>query len=137
MMQLQPSIVVSSLDYQRLSRLLDGMPECDESYLLIDELERAQIVAPEFVPGNVVTMRSVVTFTVLSTQKTVTYRLAYPNELQVGGENSLSVLTPVGSALLGLSEGQVIEWPLHDNKTTQVRIDKIIYQPEAAGDLDL
>lgn len=129
----QPSIVVTSTDYQRLNAILDSLPHSDAYDHLIDELERAQIVAPENVPADVVTMRSTVTFTVVSTGRTFTYTLVYPQDMDEAGEK-LSILTPVGSALLGLSVGQEIEWPVADDKTTRIRIDSIAYQPEKAGD---
>jgi regulator of nucleoside diphosphate kinase len=68
-------------------------------------------------------MNSEVTFTVLSTKKTFTYTLVYPDEATVS--NKLSILTPAGSALLGLSVGEEIEWPLESNKLMKIRIDKL------------
>lgn len=125
----QPNIVISSEDYRRLSALLDDMPGNDATDLLTNELERAEIVEPKHMPPNVATMHSTVTFTVLATQKTFTYTLVYPREAD-GADDKLSILTPVGSALLGLSVGQEIEWPLAAGKTTRVRIDVIVYQPK-------
>lgn len=119
----KPEVMVSASDYERLNALLDELPDSDVVERLIDELERAEIVDPDKVPANVVAMQSTVTFTVLSTQKTFTYMLTYPHEATTS--NKLSVLTPVGSALLGLSVGQEIEWPLEANKSTRVRIDEV------------
>lgn len=121
----KPKIVVSSDDYKRLYAIMDNIPDSDAIDRLEDELERAEIVDPESMPDNVVAMHSTVTFTVLSTQKTFTYTLVYPHESDTNGQ--LSVLTPVGSALLGLAVGQEIEWPLDGNRSTWVRIDKILH----------
>lgn len=123
-MKKQPKVMISRDDYRRLNAMLDNMPPSDAVMRLIDELERADIVDPEKMPKNVVMMNSTVTFTVLSTSSTFTYTLVYPQ--QAGAENTLSVMTPVGSALLGLSIGQEMEWPLPDGKTTRVRIDALV-----------
>jgi regulator of nucleoside diphosphate kinase len=118
-----PKVTVSAVDYKRLHVLLESFPESKAVDRLIDELERAEVVTADKMPADVVTMHSRVTFTVLSTQKTFTYKLVYPHETTTA--DTLSVLTPVGSALLGLSIGQEIEWPLEGGKSTQVRIDAI------------
>ncbi|GAA3947007.1 nucleoside diphosphate kinase regulator [Allohahella marinimesophila] len=131
-----PPIKLSTVDYRRLSALLDKLPFSPEADLLAEEIERAEHRMPEDMPADVATMRSRVTFTILSTQKTFTYTLVYPEEL-TGYDSPLSVLTPVGSALLGLSTGQTMEWPLGSDRSTRVRIDNICYQPEMAGDFHL
>ncbi len=123
-MKKQPKVSISRDDYRRLNALIDSMPASDAIMRLIDELERAEIVDADKMPKNVVVMNSKVTFTVLSTRSTFTYTLVYPQ--QAGSDDTLSVLTPVGSALLGLSIGQEIEWPLPDGKTTRVRIDALL-----------
>lgn len=131
-----PDITVSTRDYHHLAQLLDKMPESEATDTLLDELERATLVAPEKIPPQVVTMRSRVSFSILSTGKVATYTLVYPADLD-GSDDKLSVFTPVGSALLGLSVGQEIEWPLAAGKSTRVRIDSVDYQPERAGDWHL
>lgn len=120
----KPKIIISSDDYQRLHAMLENMPDSAATDRLVNELERAEIMKPENMPDNVVTMHSTVTFTVLSTQKTFTYTLVYPHEANPDGR--LSILAPVGSALIGLSVGQEIEWPLDGNRNTRVRIDQIV-----------
>lgn len=120
-MQNKPAIMISQKDYQHISRLLDQLPDDDTTDRLAQELDRAQVLEDGELPANVVAMHSTVTFTVLSTASTFTYTLVYPHEAH--GKDSLSILTPVGSALLGLSVGQEMEWPLEHGKTTRVRID--------------
>lgn len=119
----QPNVVVSSDDYKRLSSLLDELPESAAVDRLVDELERAEVIENAKLPTGLVKMHSRVTFTIISKQKTFTYTLVYPHEATK--DDTLSILTPVGSALLGLSVGQEIEWPLEENKTTRVRIDSV------------
>ena len=122
-MSAKPELTVSSEDYARLYSLLESMPDSETADQLIDELERAVVVEKAELPPNVVAMHSKVTFTVLSTKRTFTYKLVYPQETT--DENTLSVLTPVGSALLGLSVGQEIEWPLGGQKMSLVRLDSV------------
>ena len=62
--------------------------------------------------------------------------LVYPKD-QAANENNVSILTPLGSALLGLSVGQEIEWQIDAQRTMRVRVDTIEYQPERAGDFHL
>lgn len=123
----QPEIVVSQMDYDRLGNFLDRMPASPTVDLLIGELERARVLDMDDMPGNVVSMHSTVNFTVLSTGREFTYTLVYPQEVN-GDESKLSILTPVGSALLGLSVGQEIEWPVAAGKTTKVRINNVVAQ---------
>ena len=118
---IKPKIIVSNEDYDGIQAMLekeDFMPSHD---LLIDELDRAKIVPKNKLPINVVRMNSTVTFTMQSTHKTFSLTLVYPRDVKESG--TLSILTPVGSALIGLSIGQEIEWPLDKNKSTVVHID--------------
>lgn len=116
-------VIISEDDYKRIHALLDTLPRCNAVYRMIDELERAQVIASEEMPTNVVGMHSRVTFTLPAKKKTFTYKLVYPHEATT--DDTLSVLTPVGSALLGLTVGQEIEWPLEGSKNTRVRVDAI------------
>jgi regulator of nucleoside diphosphate kinase len=123
---IKPKIIVSNEDYDGIQAMLekeDFMPSHD---LLIDELDRAKIVPNNKLPINVVRMNSTVTFTMQSTHKTFSLTLVYPRDVKESG--TLSILTPVGSALIGLSIGQEIEWPLDKNKSTVVHIDTVEYK---------
>ena len=123
---IKPKIIVSIEDYDGIQAMLekeDFMPSHD---LLIDELDRAKIVPNNKLPINVVRMNSTVTFTMQSTHKTFSLTLVYPRDVKESG--TLSILTPVGSALIGLSIGQEIEWPLDKNKSTVVHIDTVEYK---------
>ncbi|WP_041523016.1 nucleoside diphosphate kinase regulator [Gilvimarinus agarilyticus] len=123
-MGVKPKIILTRKIYNSLSALVDSVPEDDITEQLLDELERAKIVSPQKLPANVVTMHSTVTFTVQSTQKTFTYQLVYPSELD-DSEHKLSILTPVGSALIGMQEGAEIDWPLSTSKKTIVQVNKV------------
>jgi len=119
----KPKITISRGDCDGLYALIEQEKSELINGLLIDELERAEIVESKNLPDNVVRMNSTVTFTMTSTNKTFARKLVYPSDTQESG--TLSILTPVGSALIGLSAGQEIEWPLDQNRTTIVHIDSI------------
>ena len=100
---------------------------------LEEELERAAVVAPEDIPGDVVTMNSTVKFRVDASNEEFTLTLVYPKDMDTSNDK-ISILAPVGSALLGLSRGDEIDWPRPGGGVLHVRIDEITYQPERAGD---
>ena len=133
-----PAITVSTLDFKRIESVLDALPSSFDEVKdrLFAELDRAEVVEPAAVPPTLVTMNSRVRFTVLVTGVTMVKTLVYPKDVAID-ENNISILTPLGSALLGLSVGQEIEWQIDAQKTMRVRIDAIEYQPERAGDFHL
>jgi regulator of nucleoside diphosphate kinase len=98
------------------------------------EIDRAEVVAPEAMPPDVVTMNSTVRFTISSSKEVFNLTLVYPKDVDDSGAK-ISVLAPVGSAMLGLSTGDEIEWSRPGGGTIQVRVEEVIYQPERAGDL--
>lgn len=134
-MSSKPKLVVSSLDADRLEALLESLP--DSAFpgraSLEAELARAEIVPPKDVPPTVVTMNSTVTFEVDSTAEQFSLTLVYPKDVDAQG-GRISILAPVGSALLGLSQGDEIEWPKPGGGVLRVRIKEITYQPERSGD---
>ncbi|MEJ2763509.1 nucleoside diphosphate kinase regulator [Photobacterium sp. MCCC 1A19761] len=131
----QPRIIISSLDAERLDNLLETLPDVafPGKSALEAELDRAEIVAPQDIPSTVVTMNSTVRFAVESSEKTFCLTLVYPNETE-GKADRISILAPVGSALLGLSVGDAIEWPKPGGGILHVQIEEIVYQPERGGD---
>lgn len=134
-MNTRPSIVVSSLDADRLENLLDSLP-ADAFPGRADleaELARADIVEPHAVPPTVVTMNSTVKFRVESSSETFSLTLVYPKDMDSSG-GRISILAPVGSALLGLSQGDEIEWPRPGGGTLRVHIEEVLYQPERSGE---
>lgn len=135
MTTLQPEIFISELDLTRIERILSTLSHNDMERLasLEDELERANVVEPEAVPGNVVTMNSTVRFSVSSSQQTFCLTLVYPKDMTDDGK-TISILAPAGSAMLGLVEGAEIDWPTPDGKSMKVKVEEILYQPERAGE---
>ncbi len=135
-MSQQPNIIISELDAQRLESLLASLPSkaFPGKSALEAELERADIVDVKDVPSNVVTMNSTVEFRVSSSNEVFRLTLVYPKDVDQSGE-TISILAPVGSALLGLAQGDEIEWPRPGGGMMSVRIEQILYQPERAGDV--
>ncbi len=134
-MSTRPEIQISSRDVDRLERLMESLPRdaFPGRAELEEELARAEIVDPEEVPPTVVTMNSTVRFRVAATGETFTLTLVYPKDVDASGQ-TISILAPVGSALLGLSQGEEIEWPKPGGGELRVRIEEVVYQPERAGE---
>ncbi len=133
-METRPKIIMTSQDLDRLEALLDKLPAAtfpgkDE---LQTELDRADVVEPQEVPGDVVTMNSKVRFALESGEE-FCLTLVYPKDMD-GSTERISILAPVGSALLGLSTGEHIEWPRPGGGMMKVRIVEVVYQPERAGE---
>lgn len=133
-MENQPPIIVSSLDLQRLELLLDraagGRPAGGEA--LRAELDRASVVEPAEIPPEVVTMNSIVRFRDEASRVDHELTLVYPQNANRPG--TVSVLAPVGSALLGLSVGQAITWRIPGGRETRLRVLEVVRQPEAMGE---
>ena len=98
---------------------------------LQSELDRAIVVSSEAVPGDVVTMGSQVRYVDEATGLRRLVQVVYPAEANAS-EGKVSVLAPVGAALLGLSAGQAIEWDFPDGRR-RLRVEQIVLQPEATG----
>ncbi len=132
------SIRVTSLDMQRLRELLDN-PDLKQQKPYLQELERemnqAVIVESNKIAANTITMNSTVQLVDLDTDERMIITLVYPENANVL-EGKISVLAPVGTAILGCSEGETIQWEVPDG-TRSLKIERILYQPEAAGDLAL
>ncbi|ASJ71442.1 nucleoside diphosphate kinase regulator [Granulosicoccus antarcticus] len=131
---MNPAIVISTLDVDRLESLMRKLPasEFPGRESLQAELDRAQVVDPQEIPATVVTMNSTVRFAIVETSEVFSLTLVYPNDMG-DGEGRISILAPVGSALLGLKEGDIIEWPKPGGSVQNVRIEEVMYQPEREG----
>lgn len=135
MMNTEPKIMVSTHDAARLESMLEKLSTkaFPGKANLEGELARAQWVAPDAMPANRVTMNSTVRFRVESSAESFTLKLVYPKD---AGDTAktISILAPVGSALLGLAEGDQISWPKPGGGSLAVRIEEVTHQPERAGD---
>ena len=132
---LPPSITVSSRDLARLEALIDSpaLSRHPAAVALSQELERAQVLPPEQIPAGIVTMHSRVDCVDELHDEKHSLTLVYPHEADFD-KGHVSVLAPVGSALLGLRIGDAIDWPAPSGTTLRLRVTAIGYQPEAAGD---
>jgi len=134
------TIYITELDYNRLNGLIDRTRErnsVDREYLnkLEAELDRAEIVDPKDIPPDVITMRSKVRLKDLVSGDSNTYSLVFPTEADFA-EGKISVLAPIGTAILGYRQGDTIEWPVPSG-LRKLKVEEVLYQPESAGDDDL
>lgn len=132
-------IVITSLDQGRLTALLGSAaiqqgPDRERLAELRTEIERAAIVEPGDVPADVVTMRSLVRILDLGSGERHEYALVYPHEADITA-GRISVLAPIGTALLGYRAGDTVEWRVPSGTRT-LKIEAVLYQPESAGDLN-
>lgn len=121
----KPNILVAEQDYERLMNLAatatERMPEVSEE--LLSELERARVVANGSLAENVVQMGSTVGYrTDSGEERTVT--LVFPGEADIS-EGKISILTPIGTALIGLHTGQSIDWTARDGRIHELTIVRV------------
>lgn len=136
----QRAIHITDFDMKRLRQLLEGTHiwnQKDRTYLehLEEELDRAVLVSSRNVPSDVVTMNSEVLVRDLDTGKEMTYRLVFPGDADIE-QGKISILAPIGTALIGFRTGDTVEWKVPAG-ARRLRIERVIYQPEAAGDYHL
>lgn len=130
----KPKIIISQQDLQRLETMLEHQSKLSPTMQhLEEELARATIVAPQDIPENVVTMNACVKITIAPANDATEITLVYPHDFR-GDKGQVNVLAPIGAAILGLAEGQEIEWPQPDGHLMKVKIEKVLYQPEREGD---
>lgn len=130
----KPTIIVSAQDLNRLETMLEHQSKLTPTMEhLEDELARANVVAPQDVPANVVTMNARVLVIIAPETTATEITLVYPHDFR-GDKGQVNVLAPVGAAILGLAEGQEIEWPQPDGHLMKVKIERVLYQPEREGD---
>ena len=136
-MHSQPHLVVSVRDARRLEALLasEAGAASPVAAALEAELLRAELREPAEIPADVVTMNSQLLCVDEASGAERVLRLVYPAEADAS-KGQVSVLAPVGAALLGLSAGQSIEWPLPNGRSTRLRVLRVLDQPEAGGRAD-
>lgn len=95
------------------------------------ELDRAEVIAPEDVSPDVVTMHSTVQVRDLDNGASTLYTVVFPVDADIDRKR-ISILAPIGTALIGYRAGDVIEWAMPGG-TRRLKIEQVVYQPEAAG----
>ena len=125
-MNSKPSIAVSRTDLERIEALLDRQPAAQaESFAkLRAELDRANVVESSEMPAHTVSMNSTVTFEDEDNGEKLTRTLVYP--AAAGAPGTVSILAPVGSALLGLARGQEIDFPMPDGRKRSLRVLEVL-----------
>lgn len=133
-MTTRPPITISSMDLHRIEQLLEDLPANAFPGMseLEAELSRGTVAEPADMPPDIVSMNSTVRFSVDAQEYTKT--LVYPAKL-TDSDEQISVMAPVGSALLGMQEGTGIDWPRPGGGTMHVRVEQIVFQPEREGEL--
>lgn len=134
------SIYITAFDRDRLKRFLQrtdlhNHPDKKNLKALESELARAIIVEPKAVPPTVVTMNSRVRFKDLESGEEVVYTVVFPEESDAA-HGKISVVAPIGTALLGYKAGDIVEWAVPAGRR-RFQITDVLYQPEAAGHFQL
>lgn len=134
-----PPIVVTDADLERISAIAGFQTSArDEELLerLFDELDRANVVAAPSVPAGVVTMNSRFVYRDVESNESREVTLVYPKDADPA-QGRISIVAPIGAAMLGLRVGQRISWELPDGRSRTLEVVAIKYQPEASGDFHL
>ena len=134
------NIIVNRLDYLRIIKQIDEARlnktiDVSEAEKLLHELNSAIILDPDKIPGDVVTMNSVIKISFADSGKQQEFKIVYPNDSNFK-EKKVSIFSPIATALIGFRVGDLIEW-IVPGGLTKIRIDEIIYQPEASGNFTL
>lgn len=135
------TIQVTESDMNRLEKLLEMLEDDpkvrdkDHLMLLDEELRRAKVVDSRNIPGDVITMNSRIRVRDLDTDKETVYQLVFPGEADVS-QNKISILAPIGTALIGYRVGDTVQWKVPSGEK-RLRVEEVVYQPEAAGDFHL
>ncbi len=133
-------IYITEFDLNRLNNLIQDAHATDyhkSDYLrkLEAELKRAKIVPSSEIPNNVITMNSTVRLIDEEYNEEETYTLVFPENADLS-QGKVSVLAPIGTAMLGYQVGDSFDWVVPMG-TRKLKVVEIVYQPEAAGDEEL
>lgn len=121
-----PKIVINADDLAHIEALAEGAMQRNPALAdrLLDEIGRARIVAPARMPANVVSIGSAVTYRDESTGLEKTVTLVFPEDADIARQR-VSVLTPIGVALLGLAEGAVFHWDTRANQRRMLTVIRV------------
>lgn len=123
-------ILITDLDFERIQEFIERSPDNDYEFLS-DELSKAEVIPHQVAPKDLVTMGSTVRFLDLDSRTERTLMLTFPQNADVSA-GRISLLSPVGTALLGLCAGETIEWNVTPEKTLKLRILAVVSQPKAS-----
>lgn len=129
------TIYITKFDLERLEDLLAAVQRQGDVEELEAELQRAELVDSKEIPPTVVTMNSRVKLLDVDQNRSMVFTLVFPRDADIDA-GKLSILSPIGTAILGFSVGDVIEWRVPRGRR-RIKIEQVLYQPEAAGDYHL
>lgn len=131
-----PKIVINADDLAHIEALAEGAYERNPGLAdrLLDEIGRARIVSSDMMPPNVVAIGSAVTYRDETTGAERTVTLAYPEDADIT-QHRISLMTPIGVALLGLSEGDVFHWDTRSDENRMLTVIRV-EQPSGTGELE-
>lgn len=137
---MRKEIFITASDKQKLEKLIMEASayetyKKDNIKKLEEELQKATVVRQEKIPDNVVTMNSHVVLENMETGEKEDYTLVYPHDADVMN-NKISIMAPIGTAMLGYQVDDIIEWPVPAG-TIKFKILEIVFQPEANGNYEL
>lgn len=132
-------IILNKLDFSRIHKCISDAKKTNsigvnEAEILLNEMHSADVVEPVNIPGDVVTMNSIVKIRFLNSNKSIQIQIVYPDAANIK-ENKISIFSPVATALIGYRVSDEIDWIVPAG-LTKIKIDEIVYQPEAAGNFD-
>ena len=133
-------LYLTRADYQRLNdvlraSLLERREDLGDLTRLQEEIQRAKIVEPREIPIDVITMNSRVRLRDLDSGEQMEVSLVYPSASDAAAKK-ISVLAPIGTAILGYRTGDSVEWQVPAG-VRHLKIEDVLYQPEASGDFSL
>ncbi|MGV3589642.1 MAG: nucleoside diphosphate kinase regulator [Adhaeribacter sp.] len=127
-------IYLTEKDYHRLHNMVQAQRSTNRPQVvetLGKELERAQVVSCFEIPPNVITMNSKVRLKEMKSATEMEITIVYPKDADLRTQK-VSVLAPVGTAIIGCQAGDEIEWPVPDG-TRIYKVEEVIYQPQSEG----
>ncbi len=136
----QKLIYITDADKKRLKQLIrEARAYGSEREICLErlegELKRGKVVKAKEIPKDVITMNSKVRLKDLNTQEEMIYWLVFPGDADPD-QNKISILAPIGTALIGYRVGDIIEWKVPAG-LRKLKVLEVLYQPEAAGDYHL
>ena len=133
----QPSIFITTKDAEKLRRLIREAYHTEyrgSDYLkqLAGEIEKASVVRSDQIPSDVITLNSTARLVDQETNEEMIYSLVFPEDADTS-QGKISILAPIGTAMLGYKVGDTFEWDTPGG-TRIIHVKEILYQPEASGD---
>lgn len=133
-------IYITESDMEKLQDFLtapitSGVRDKDHLEELAKELNRAELVPSKNIPSDVITMNSKARLIDLDSGEELVYTLVFPDKADAR-QNKISIMAPIGTAMIGYRVGDIITWKVPKG-VRRLRVEEVLYQPEASGHYDL